>query len=393
MQEPVTLPAKLPFLLLLGAEGIAVGMATKILPHNFCELLEAQKCILRNEDFEILPDFPKGGILDVSGYNHGNGKIKCRARIEEKNEKTIVITEIPHSTTTQSLVDSIEKAARGGKLKILSIDDYTAEEVEIEIKLPRSIYANDTIRALYAFTDCEVPISPNLTVIVNDAPAILDVEDVLRFNTEKLLQDLEKELKIELDRLHEKLQALLLEQIFIEERIYKNIEECTSYPQVTKTVADGIAPFADRLLRPVTEEDIERLLEIRIKRISRYDIDKKAKDVKEVQLKVKKVRNDLKDMVKFTINYLDDLLVKYGKDFPRRTEITTFTEVVARKVAISNLTCGYDPQTGFLGYHVKADPENTFACSEYDKFILIAKDGHYKVINGTDKLFVGQEMM
>lgn len=392
-QEPVTLPAKLPLLLLQGADGIAVGMATKIMPHNFCELLEAQKKILRNEEFEIYPDFPRGGMVDVSGYNHGNGKIKCRARIEEKNEKTIVITEIPHSTTTQSLVDSIEKAARSGKIKILSIDDFTAEEVEIEIRLPRAIYAKDTIRALYAFTDCEVPITPNFTVIIDNNPAVLNVKDVLRFNTEKLLSDLEKELNIELDRLNEKLHSLLLEQIFIEERIYKNIEECPTYDEVITTVDMGIAPFTDRLLRPVTKEDIEKLLEIKIKRISRYDIDKKEKDISEVQAKVKKVRIHLKDMVKYTISYIDDILGKYGKYYPRMTEITTFSEVVPRKVAISNLTCGYDPHTGFLGYQVKADAENTFACSEYDKFILIYRDGLYKVINGTDKLFIGQDVM
>nr|MBF0222621.1 DNA topoisomerase IV subunit A [Desulfobulbaceae bacterium] len=392
MLEPVVLPAKIPLLLMQGTEGIAVGMATKIMPHNFVELLEAQKAILRGEVFEIFPDFIQGGILDVSNYEKGNGRLKCRARIEEVNEKTIVIREVPYTTTTTSLVESIEKAVRAGKIKVLSIDDYTAEEVEIEIKLPRLIYAQDTIRALYAFTDCEVSISPNFTVISGNQPVVLNVDDVLRINTEKLVSDLEKELKIELGRLLEKLHAHLLEQIFIEERLYKQIEECKTYELVVSTVDRSLVPYVDRLVRDVSSEDIERLLEIRIKRISRYDIDKKNKEIKEVEGKIKSVKNHLKNMVKFTLNYIDGLLDRYGKDYPRCTELSTFSEVVVRKVAILNRTCGYDPQTGFLGYHVKGDAENSFACSEYDKFLLIYKDGLYKVINGCDKLFVGHDL-
>jgi len=393
MSEPVVLPAKVPLLLMQGTEGIAVGMATKVMPHNFVELLEAQKAILNNEEFEIYPDFSQGGMLDVSHYDKGNGRLRCRAKIEEVNEKTIVIRDVPYTTTTTSLVESIEKAIRGGKLKILSINDYTAEEVEIEIKLPRSIYAQDTIRALYAFTDCEVSISPNLTVISGNQPVVLDIDSVLRRNTEKLVNDLEKELKIELGRLLEKLHAHLLEQIFIEERLYKEIEECTTYKLVVSTIDESLAPYTEILVREVTEDDIERLLEIRIKRISRYDIDKKNKEIKEVKRKIKQVKTHLKNMVKFTLDYIDGLLDRYGKDYPRRTEITTFSEVVVRKVAISNLTCGYDPSSGFLGYQVKGQDDNSFACSEYDKFLLISKEGSYKVINGTDKLFVGQDLI
>ena len=392
-QEPVTLPAKIPLLLLQGAEGIAVGMATKIMPHNFCELLEAQKNILNDEEFVIYPDFRTGGILDVTGYDRGNGKIKCRAEIFEKNEKTIVITSIPYTTTTQSLVDSIEKAARGGKIKIVSIDDFTAEEVEIEIKLPRGIYAKDTIRALYAFTDCEVAITPNFTVIIDDNPAVMSVDDVLKFNTKKLVDDLEKELLIKLERLKEKLQALLLEQIFIEERVYKEIEECKTYELVFSSVYQGLLPFVERLLRPVNDDDISRLLEIKIKRISRYDIANKAKEIKEVEGQVRDVKKDLKDMVLFTLSYIDALLVKFGGDYPRKTTLRTFREVDAKKVAIANRHCGYDPESGFLGYQIKGPPERTFSCSEYDKFILINKDGMYKVINGEDKVFVGQDLM
>jgi topoisomerase-4 subunit A len=341
----------------------------------------------------IYPDFLKGGMLDVSGYNNGNGRLKCRAKIVEKNDKTITIKEIPYSTTTASLIDSIEKADKGGKIKIQSINDYTAEEVEIEIKLARGIYAKDTIKALYAFTDCEVSISPNLTVIKDNQPVNISVEEVLRYNTEKLVNDLEKELQIDLNRFNEKLHAKTLEQIFIEERIYKKIEECKTYKAVINTVAKELALFDKKLLRPVTTEDIERLLEIRIKRISRYDIDKQRKEIKEIKGSIKDVKKNLKDIVGFTINYLDGLLKKYGKQYPRRTTIDTFTEVKARKVALSNLTVGYHRETGLLGHQVKTDCEINVACSEFDKILLIYKDGRFKAIKVPDKIFVDHNLL
>ena len=392
MQEPVTLPAKIPLLLLLGAEGIAVGMATKIMPHNFCELLQAQKKILKGKSVTLFPDFQQGGLLDVSGYNNGNGRLKCRAKIIEKNEKTIVIEDIPYSTTTSSIIDSIEKADKSGKIKIQSINDYTAENVEIEIKLARGIYAKDTIKALYAFTDCEVPISPNLTVIQDNQPVNISVEEVLRYNTEKLVRDLEKELQIELGRLQDKLHARTLEQIFIEERIYKKIEESKTYKAVIDTVKKGLDAFEDKLLKPVSQEDIERLLEIRIKRISRYDIDRQHKEIKEIQRSIKDTEKKLKDIVGFTINYLDNLLKKYGRLYPRKTVLETFTEVKARKVALSNLSVGYHRETGLLGYHVKTDCDISIACSEYDKILLIHKDGRYKAIKVPEKVFVDHDI-
>ena len=247
MREPITLPAKIPLLLLLGAEGIAVGMATKIMPHNFRELLQAQKKLLKGQTVALYPDFQQGGMLDVSGYNNGNGRLKCRAKIVEKNEKTIVIEEIPYSTTTSSIIDSIEKADKSGKIKIQSISDYTAEKVEIEIKLARSIYAKDTIKALYAFTDCEVTISPNLTVINDNAPVNISVEEVLKDNTDQLVLFLEQELQIELGRQQDKLHARTLEQIFIEERIYKKIEECKTQKEIVDTVSKSLAEFAEKL--------------------------------------------------------------------------------------------------------------------------------------------------
>jgi topoisomerase-4 subunit A len=395
MVEPVTLPAKIPLLLLQGADGIAVGMATKILPHNFCELLEAQKKILRNEDFILYPDFLQKGYIDVTDYEDGNGRIRCRARIEEVNEKTIVIRDIPYTTTTQSLTDSIERAAKSGKIKIVSINDYTAEEVEIEIKLARGVYAKDTIKALYAFTDCEVPISPNLTIIRGNNPEVSTVSEVLRYNTEKLQIDLTRELEITLARLQEKLHARLLEQIFIEQRLYKNIEEETSYSAVVKSVEHSLSPFAGELVRAVTRDDIEKLLEIRIKRISRYDINKQHKEIRDIRKEVASVRQSLKDMVGYTISYIDDLLTKYGKFYPRQTQILEFTEVSVRKVAPSNLLVSYNPESGFLGYQLKDEGENfdqAIACSEYDRLLLLFSNGLYKVIPVTDKVFVGHEL-
>jgi topoisomerase-4 subunit A len=393
MREPVTLPAKIPLLMLQGAEGIAVGMATKIMPHNFCELLEAQKNILNDQPLTLYPDFVQGGMLDVSGYEDGNGRIKCRAKIVEKNDKTILIKEIPYGTTTQSLSDSIEKAAKAGKIKIMSINDYTAEEVEIEVKLARGVYAKDTIKALYAFSDCEVSISPNLTLIREGRPENISVTEVLRYNTRKLVADLEKELHIELGRLQDKLHDRTLERIFIEERIYKQIEECKSYKTVIDTVNAAFVPFAEKLLRPLSREDIERLLEIRIKRISRYDINKQKKEIKTIKAGIKQVTTSLKDMVGYTISYLDDLLDRYGKYYPRRTEIMTFKEVNARRVALSNLTVGYNVDTGLMGHQVKSDCDMSFACSEYDRILLIMRDGGYKIINVVDKVFVGHDVL
>jgi len=393
--EPVSLPSKIPMLLLQGADGIAVGMATRILPHNFCELLAAQIALLKGEDIQIYPDFQKRGLIDVTDYEQGNGKIRCRARITEKNEKTITITEIPYGTTTSTLIDSIEKAARAGKIKILSISDYTAEDVEIEIKLPRNIYAKDTIKALYAFSDCEVSLNANLTLIRGNMPETSTVNDVLRFNTDKLVGDLTRELEIELGRLSQKLHARLLEQIFIEERLYKQIEEVTTYEQVVKTVDKSLKPYLDRLEQPVTREDVERLLEIRIKRISRYDIERQAKEIRAIRKDIKAIETSLKDPIGYTIGYIEGLLKTYGDAYPRQTEITEFSEVKARKVALSNLNVGYHRASGFIGHSIKTEDEQediSFSCSEYDRLLLIDRSGLYRVVPVPEKLFVGEEL-
>ncbi len=396
MLEPVSLPAKLPMLLLLGAEGIAVGMATKIMPHNFCELLKCQIKHLRGKKFTIYPDFPRGGIVDVSNYDQGNGRLRCRAKIEKVDDKTIAVTELPYNLTTQSLIDSVEKAAKAGKLKIISINDYTAEKVEVEIKLPRGVHADETIDALYAFTDCEVSVSPNLVVIRENMPCIVQVEEVLRYNTDKLLQDLEKELNIERGRLLDKLHARRLEQIFIEERLYKEIEEKISYKAVISTVRQALFPFADQLIRKVTKEDVERLLEIKIKRISRYDINKQQKEIQALEKAIATIDKHLEDMVGFAVNYIEALLKKYGKKFPRRSRLEQFDEVNARAAALSNIKVAYHRESGFLGHKIKV--ENTkkdleLTCSEYDRILLIFKDGLYRVVNVADKVFIGSNLL
>ncbi len=396
MQEPVSLPAGLPLLLLLGAEGIAVGMATKIMPHNFRELLESQIRYLEGEDFSLYPDFPKGGIVDVANYEHGTGRLRCRARIEVRDDKTIIITELPYNLTTQALTDSVEKAVKAGKLRIASINDYTAEQVEVEIRLPRNVYAEETIDALYAFTDCEVSVSPNPVLIRENMPCIMPVEEVLRHNTDRLRRNLEKELRIERGRLLDKLHARRLEQVFIEERLYKGIEEETSFRAVSTAVRKALEPFRGELVRRPVREDIDRLLEIRIKRISRYDINRQRREIKALEKDIAAVDRHLEDTVLFTRNYLQGLLDTYGEQFPRRSELKAFDEVNARDAALSNMRVAYQRASGFVGHKVEAEDAKkdiSFTCSDLDRLLLIFKDGLYKVINVPDKLFVGNDLV
>ncbi|MBP5707139.1 MAG: DNA topoisomerase IV subunit A, partial [Spirochaetales bacterium] len=285
-KEPVTLPAKVPVLLMMGTEGIAVGMTTKILPHNFGELLAAEVAILKKQNFEIFPDFPQGGIIDVTEYAKGNGKVKIRAKIEIPNDKTLLIKEIPFGTTTESLIGSIENAAKKNQIKISSINDYTAEKVEIEIKPGRGETAVDIEKALYAYTDCEVTLSVNCILIMDNKPVEMSVDDVLRHNAQKLVKDLEKELNIEKHKLTERLQDMTLEQIFIENRIYKKIEELKTYEEIIATITKELNKFKKLLIRDLTIEDIERLLEIKIKRISRFDIENHRRNMDDIVRKL-----------------------------------------------------------------------------------------------------------
>ena len=389
--EPVALPAKVPVLLAQGAEGIAVGMSTKTLPHNFIELIAAQIDYLNGKRFTVYPDFPTGGLLDISEYNDGNGKVRVRARLDTSDPKHILVKEIPFGTTTESLIDSMEAAARKGKIKIAGISDFTADSVEIEVRLARGVHTDDTVDALYAFTDCEVSISPNLLVIRDGKPVVMSVSDVLKYNTDRLVELLKAELKIEEGQLRDKLHAKTLEQIFIENRVYKKIEDKTSSETVTKAVFDGLKPFAGEIRRDVTVEDVETLLKIPIRRISLYDINRAHMEMAEIKKRLKEIKASLDNIVGFSISFLKGLIAKYAKSYPRKTELVSFEKVDVREVAQRNLKLRYDRDTGYLGY--EANGNVLFDVSPYDRVLVIRKSGIYSVVNVPDKLFVDKGML
>jgi topoisomerase-4 subunit A len=386
-EEPVFLPAKLPVSLLIGAEGIAVGMSTRILPHNFVELLEAQIQILQGESFEVLPDFATGGLMDVADYEAGRGKIRVRARIERKDDKTVVIREIPPTTTTEGLIASMEAAAQKGKVKIGSIDDFTTDVVEIEVGLARGVYADEVIPQLYAHTDCEVSISSNIVLIDDRHPVELTVSEVLVRLTDQLKDQIRAELLHELALLEDKKHWLSLERIFIEYRLYKRIENAKTMDAVKYEVYSGLEEHEDEIERAVTDDDIERLLKIPIRRISQYDIDRARNDFDETVETIKGVERKLRRLTKTTIAYLEDLLEKYGELYPRRTEITSFETVNVRAVARQNLKVAYDPETGFFGTEVKGD-KYQMNVSEYDRILLVSKDGTYRIIGVENKILI-----
>jgi topoisomerase IV subunit A len=385
-KEPVVLPSKIPNLLLLGAEGIAVGMATKILPHNFTELLDAQIKILRNQKFAIYPDFQTGGTIDISEYQKGNGKVRVRAVIEVPNDKTLLIKEIPFGTTTESLIASIENAARRGRIKINSINDFTAEKVEIEVKVARGESANDTIKALYAYTDCEYSISANLILIQNNKPKQMTVDDVLIHNTHKLIDYLRLELEIEKAKLQQRLHDLTLEKIFIENRIYKKIEEVTTYEKVLSTVTNEMNKFKEFFIRELTKEDVERLLEIKIKRISRFDIENHKRNIDDIVRQLEEVKLHLMDVKKYTIEYITKLIQKYGKLYPRKTKIQKIEAIDIKEIVQPDVKVYWDKHGGFLGTDVKGD--DCFSVSPFEKFLIISKNATYKVVGIESKVFI-----
>lgn len=385
-QEPICLPAKIPILLLQGAEGIAVGMATKILPHNFVELLEAEIAHIEGRDFLLLPDFPTGGIIDASGYERGKGKVKLRAKLEVKDPKTIVVREICYGTTTDSVTKSIDEAAKRGKIKIESIHDYTADKVEIEIKLPRGQYAQELIDALYAYTECEVSIHSQIVVIRDNLPWETDIHEILRLNAETLQDYLKRELEIQRDRLQEKIFQKTLEQIFIENRLYKKIEELKSYEKIHQAIEEGLKPFQKLLSRVPTEDDRERLLNIPIRRISRFDIDKNQQEIAEIQGTLEEVEKDLKRIKPYTIKYLKHLIKKYGSDFPRKTQLRQIEEIDLRAIEERKIKVGVDLKAGFIGTEVSSG--SFFECSNFDKLLLMFHDGSYQVINIPEKQYV-----
>jgi len=389
--EPVLFPAKIPVLLTQGAEGIAVGMSTRILPHNLIELLRAQVSYMKDEPFEIFPDFPTAGLVDVSEYREGNGKVHVRARLDTSDPKRILIREIPFATTSESLIASIEDAARKGKVKVSTIDDFTAENVEIELKLARGVYADEVVDALYAFTDCEVSLSLNLLVISEDAPRIMTVTEVVEHGVDRLVDILTAELRVEAAKLKARQHAKTLEQIFIENRIYKGIEDKKTADTVVEAVLAGLAPYASKLSSEVTREDVDTLLKIPIRRISLYDINKAKQELKEIRLRLTQVAKDLQAIVPYGIAFLEKLIDQYGSQFPRRTEIVRFDKVDVREAAKRDLKLAYDKNTGYLGHAV--DGETQVMVSAYDRVLVIRQDGSYSIADAPDKLFVGKGML
>ncbi len=387
--EPVVFPCKLPLLLMQGAEGIAVGMSTKIFPHNFRELLEAEIAILEERSFRIIPDFPTGGLVDVSEYDKGRGKVRLRAKIDIKDAKTIVIREICYGTTTESLIHSIDEAAKKGKLKIDSIHDYTAEKVEIEVKLPRGQYAEEIIDHLYAYTECEVAISSQMVVIKDSKPIETDVDEVLRYHVEQLQSYLKAELQIDEKECLAQIFDKTLEQIFIENRLYKNIEEVEEYENVYKVLDKSFKPYLELLEREPVKEDYERLLNIPIRRIGRFDIQKNQEDIKAIGGKLQKVRTQLKKIKEFTISYLKGLIDKYGDEFPRKTRIKRLEEVDMRALETKEIEVGFDVKSGYLGTKVTGSEKIT--CTNFDKLLVMYKSGSYKVMNIPEKQYIGQE--
>jgi len=386
--EPKALPAKVPLLLCQGAQGIAVGMSMHIFPHNFCELVEAEIAILEGKEFEILPDFPTGGLMDASQYDKGRGKVKLRAKIEVKDPKTLVIREICYGTTTESLIRSIDEAAKKGKIKIDAITDYTADAVEIEITLPRGQYAKDLIRSLYAYTDCEVSLNAQALVIRDGMPWDTDVDSILQDHVARLQGYLKRELEIERDRLKEKIFCKTLERIFIENRIYKHLENVTRGEDLGRIVAEKIEPFHDMLFRVPTKEDIERLLLIPIRRISRFDLEKNRDEVAALEKALAGVERSLKNIKKVTITYLKKLLKNHGKEHARKTECTSIEEVDRRSIAKKDVKFCFDLQSGFVGTRVRGE---ALTCTDYDKILLFFDDGTYRVINIPEKQYVAKK--
>ncbi|MBV8174466.1 MAG: DNA topoisomerase IV subunit A [Verrucomicrobia bacterium] len=389
-REPVTLPSKLPLLLMLGSEGIAVGLSTRVLPHNFIELLKAQVAILQDRRFKLLPDFPQGGLMDASDYHKGNGKVKLRARIEKRESNKLVIREIPCSTTTESVIASIEEAARKRKLKLRSINDFTAAQVEIVLTLSPGEDVEKAIAALYHFTQCEVTIHSNIVVIKGERPVQMDVDEVIRFNTERLVSLLKRELEIRRTELQNDLHWKSLIQLFIEQRIYQRIEECETYEGVQQAVLKGLQPFRNRLTREITGEDVEMLLGLQIKRISRFDLNKNEEDKQKIIQELKEVEQHLKKLTDFAIDYLQRLLQKYSKRYQRKTQLTTAEEIDVRELTANELALAYDRERGFLGHQVKA--EAAFRCSPLDRLLLVWDNGRYQMVPPPDKLFVDKNL-
>lgn len=393
--EPVTLPMKFPLLLAQGADGIAVGLSTKILPHNFCELIEAAIKHLRGKRFDLVPDFQTGGMIDIADYNQGKrgGKVKVRAHIEEVDKKTLAIRSVPYGVTTTQLMESIVKANDQGKIKIKKVTDNTAAEVEIQVDLAPGISPDITIDALYKFTDCEISISPNACVIVAQKPQFLGVHELLRLSVDKTKDLLEQELNIKLGELQEKWHYTSLEKIFFEEKIYKELEKKhETWETVLEAIAKAFVPFRKQLKRDITREDIVKLTEKPVRRIYKLDIDELNAQIRGLEDDIKQVKNDLNNLVDYAVAYYENLLKKYGKDRQRKTEIRQFEVIEAKQVAIANTKLYVNREEGFIGTGLKKD-ELLFECSDLDDIIVFAKNGIVKVVKVTDKAFIGKDIL
>jgi len=393
-KEPVSLPVKFPLLLAQGVEGIAVGLASKILPHNFNELIDCSIKYLQGKPFELFPDFLTGGMADVSKYNKGlrGGKVRVRARIKLVDKKTLAITEIPFTTTTVSLIDSIVNANNKGKIKIKKIDDNTAENVEILIHLAANVSPDQTIDALYAFTNCEVSISPNSCVIKEEKPVFEPVDEILKHNTDHTVYLLKRELEIRLGELEDNWHNSSLEKIFIENRIYLRIEDCETWECVIKTIDEGLEPFKKILRREVNEDDIVRLTEIKIKRISKFNAFKADEYIKGVESEMEEVKNHLDNLIDYSINYFKQIKKKYGQNFPRKTELRNFDTIEAAAVAVANQKLYLNREDGFAGTSLKKD-EFISECSDIDDVIVFRKDGTFMVTKVSPKFFVGSNVL
>ncbi len=392
--EPVTLPMKFPLLLAQGTDGIAVGLSTKILPHNFCEILDCAIKHLKGKKFELFPDFLHGGMVDVSNYNDGarGGKVRVRAKIEEVDKKTLAIKSVPYGITTSTLVDSILKANDTGKIKIKSVTDNTAKDVELTVLLPPGVDTGQTIDALYAFTDCEISISPNACVVMGDKPHFMGASDLLRHSVAHTKALLLRELEIKLGELNDDWHYSSLEKIFIENRIYRDIEEETTWEGVLNAIDRGLDPFKPLLRRVVTTEDIVKLTEIRIKRISKFDSFKADEHIRGVENTIAEVKNHIEHLNEYAINYYETLLKKYGKGRERQTEIRPFETIQANTVAIANTKLYVNKKEGFIGTSLKKD-ELAFDCSDLDNIIIFRKDGTMLITKVAEKTFVGKDII
>ena len=393
-KEPIHLPMKFPLLLAQGAEGIAVGLSTKILPHNFNELLQASIAHLKGKNFSLFPDFQTGGIIDIQNYNDGlrGGKVRVRAKITQQDKNTLVINEIPFSTNTSSLIDSILKANDKGKIKIKKIEDNTSSDVEILVHLPNDISPDKTIDALYAFTACETSISPLGCLIINNKPHFMGVTEMLKISTDHTVQVLKLELEVELQELENQWHYASLERIFIENKIYRDIEDAESWEEVIKSIDTGLKPHIAHLKRPVVEEDIVRLTEIRIKRISKFDLDKAQQKIEALEGNIAEVKNNLKHLIDYAIRYFTHLKKTYGKEKERKSEIRIFDDVDATKVVVRNQKLYVNRAEGFVGTSLRKD-EFVCECSDIDDIIAFTSDGKMQVVKVDSKVFIGKNII